>query len=292
MSGIVVIGCGYLGRRIAARQLAAGRRVFATTRSPHRAQEFQRLGLEPVHCDVLEPDSLFALPAAADVVYCVGFDRTAKLDMRKVYVDGLANVLTVLDAQPDDASVRRRFVYVSSTGVYAQNGGEEVDETAATTPSAEPGRIALAAERLLRERRPDAVILRFAGIYGPGRLIREQAVRGGEALSGDPEQWLNLIHVEDGAAAVAAALERGKPGAIYNVCDDRPVRRREFYTRMAEVLGAPPPWFPPPEKQAKEDRVNRRIANRRMRKELHAPLRFPSYLEGLWASVDASGNDA
>jgi nucleoside-diphosphate-sugar epimerase len=287
MSGMVIIGCGYLGRRVAARLMAAGRRVFATTRSPHRADEFHRLGLEPVRCDVLEPDSLFALPAAMDVVYCVGFDRTARVDMRKVYVDGLSNVLTVLDAQPDDASVRRRFVYVSSTGVYAQNGGEEVDETGATTPSAEAGRIALAAERVLRERRPDGVILRFAGIYGPGRLIREKAVRGGEPLSGDAEQWLNLIHVEDGATAVAAALERGKPGAVYNVCDDRPVRRREFYTRMAEVLGAPPPWFTAPEEQVKGDRVNRRIANRRMRKDLEMSLRYPSYMEGLWASVDA-----
>ena len=287
MSDVLVVGCGYLGRRVAAQQLAAGRRVFATTRSPHRAEEFQRLGLEPVHCDVLEPDSLIVLPAATDIVYCVGFDRMARRDMRTVYVDGLANVLSALSVQGNEPSALRRFVYVSSTGVYSHSNGEQVDEKAATEPAAEPGRIALDAERLLRERRPDAMILRFAGIYGPRRLIREKAVRGGEALSGDPEQWLNLIHVEDGATAVAAALERGRLGRIYNICDDHPVRRREFYTRMAEVLGAPTPWFPLAVTEPLADRVNRRIVNRRMRKELDVSLRYPSYQLGLPASVDA-----
>ena len=150
--------------------------------------------------------------------------------MRTVFVDGLANVLDALEGQG-------RFVHVSSTGVYAQRDGEAVDETAATEPASESGRVVLEAERLLRERRPGAVVLRFAGIYGPGRLIREKDVRAGEALSGDPEQWLNLIHVEDGAAAVAAALERGRPGTVCNVCDDRPVRRRDFYARWPSCSG-------------------------------------------------------
>ncbi len=248
------------------------------TRSPHRAEEFQRLGLEPVLCDVLDPDSLLALPAAVEVVYAVGFDRTAGADMRTVFVTGLANVLEALEEQG-------RFVYVGSTGVYAQRDGEAVDETAATEPASESGRVVLEAELLLREQRPGTVVLRFAGIYGPGRLIREKAVRAGEALSGDPEQWLNLIHVEDGAAAVVAALERGRPGSIYNVCDDQPVRRRAFYTRMAELLGAPAPWFPPPVEGHTEERVNRRIVNRRMREELGVTPRYPSYEEGLAASV-------
>ena len=279
MSDKLVIGCGYLGRRVAARWRAAGRRVFATTRSPHRAAEFQHLGLEPILCDVLDPDSLLALPEVQDVVYCVGLDRAAGYDMRAVYVDGLANVLTALADGPG------RFVYVGSTGVYAQTDGGDVDETAATEPAAASGRVVLGAERLLRQRRPDAVILRFAGIYGPGRLIRAKAVRAGEPLSGDPEQWLNLIHVEDGAAAVLAAVARGRDGAVYNVCDDRPVRRIEFYTEMAEVLGAPPPWFVPATEES-ADRVNRRIVNRRMREELGVVLRYPSYEEGLAASAD------
>src|SRR5262249_2612869 len=156
---------------------AAGDRVFATTRGPQRAAELRAAGLEPVVCDVLRPDSLGALPSsAATIVYCVGFDRSAGVPMRTVYVDGLSNVLAAL------AGCAGRFVYVSSTGVYAQPGGEEVDETAATQPSeGSSGAVVCEAESLLRVRRP-AVVLRFAGIYGPGRLIRAREVRAGEPI--------------------------------------------------------------------------------------------------------------
>ena len=98
-------------------------------------------------------------------------------------------------------------MYVSSTGVYGQCHGEEVDEESATEPVEESGRVVLEAERLLHQQLPEAVILRFAGIYGPGRLLRRQAIEAGEVLVGDPEKWLNLIHVADGAAAVHAAEE-------------------------------------------------------------------------------------
>ena len=286
MSDKLVIGCGYLGRRVAARW-----RRPAIASSPPRARadtptSFNDPGWNPSFATYWTSVACAALPDAADVAYCVGLDRTAGVDMRTVYVDGLANVLTALAGRRNPTAGVGRFVYVSSTGVYAQSDGEEVDETAATAPAAESGRVVLDAERLLHRRRPDAIILRFAGIYGPGRLIREKTVRAGEPLSGDPDQWLNLIHVEDGAAAVVAALERGRPGGVYNVCDDRPVRRRDFYTRMAEVLGAPPPRFAPSAEGADADRVNRRIVNRRMREELAVALRYPSYEEGLEASAN------
>ena len=161
--------------------------------------------------------------------------------MRTVYVDGLANVLDALERAARAVRLRQQHRRLRPDAT-----ARRWTRRRRRNRRRNPGRVVLEAERLLRERRPDAVVLRFAGIYGPGRLIREKDVRAGEALSGDPEQWLNLIHVEDGAAAVAAALERGRPGAVYNVCDDQPVRRRDFYTRMAELLGAPPPWFPPP----------------------------------------------
>src|SRR5262249_56781506 len=121
---------------------------------------------------------------------------------------------------------------------------------------------------LVRSRLPGAVILRFAGIYGPGRLLGRQAVEAGEPLVGDPEKWLNLIHVEDGAAAVLAAEARGEPGAVYNVCDGRPVRRRDFYALLARLLGAPEPRFVPPPPGAPvpgHERADRRVVNRRLR---------------------------
>src|SRR5437763_7550859 len=278
MTDALILGCGYLGRVLAGQWLAEGRRVAATTRSPQRAGEWLRPGLEPVVCDVLDPESLRALPEAGVVAYCVGFDRAAGRPTREVYVDGLANVTAEL-TRPGRR--QPRFVYVSSSGVYGQADGTEVDEDSPTEPREESSRVALAAEVTLRRRLPSAVVLRFAGLYGPGRLIRAQALRSGEPLAGDPDGWLNLIHVADGAAAVRAAAERGRPGAVYNVCDDRPVRRRDFYARLAELLGAPPPAFVP----APHEGANRRVSNRKMRQELGLAFRYPSYEEGLTASV-------
>ncbi len=255
--------------------------MVATTRSAARAGEMRQSGIEPVVCDVLEPASLKALPVADTVVYCVGFDRTADRPMREIYVAGLRNVLATLPPPG-------RLIYVSSTGVYGHSQGEEVDEDAATEPVEESGRVVLEAERLLHELLPGAVVLRFAGIYGPGRLLRRQAIQAGEPLVGDPDKWLNLIHVDDAAAAVVAAAERARPGAVVNVADDRPVRRREFYALLARLLSAPEPRFVPPTPGAPppgHERTNRRIVNRRLRTELGMPLQYPSCAEGLPASV-------
>jgi nucleoside-diphosphate-sugar epimerase len=287
MADRLIIGCGYLGQRLAQRWRAAGHRVFATTRSPDHAEAFRKQGLEPIVCDVLQPASLRALPAVDLAVHCVGFDRSSGHSMHAVYVDGLGQVLAALREGV------ARFFHVSSTGVYGQSGGEEVDEASATEPVDDSGRVVLAAEHLLRDRLPQAVIFRFAGIYGPGRLLaRAQALRAGQPLVGDGERWLNLIHVEDGAAVLQQAEERAQPGAIYNVCDDRPPRRREFYGRLADLLGAPPPSFeplppglPPPARM----RANRRILNRRIRQELQVELRYPCFEEGLPAALAQRG---
>lgn len=282
MADKLIIGCGYLGLRIAARWCAQSHRVFATTRSIIRAREWRNLGLEPIVCDVLDSDSLLSLPNVESIVHCIGLDRTAGVSMHRVYVHGLANVLAAL-AQPAP-----RFVYVSSTSVYGQTNGEEVDECANTEPQEESGTVVLEAEQLLRARLPSAVILRFAGIYGHGRLMRGQAIKAGEPIVGDAEKWLNLIHVEDGAAVVAAADERAAPGSIYNVSDGSPVRRRVFYTRLAEVLGASQPRFIPLAAGADvppHESGHRRIVSRRMREELGVTLRYPDYEAGLIASV-------
>jgi nucleoside-diphosphate-sugar epimerase len=290
----LIVGCGYLGRRVARLWLAQGQRVFGTTRGEPRAAELRPLGIEPLLCDVLDEASLKAAPAAQSVVYCVGLDRSAGRSMHDVYVNGLANFLRhcrTWDSLPES------FIYVSSTGVYGQCQGEEVDETAVTEPVEDSGQVALEAEKLVRGTGLDGIsILRFAGIYGPGRVIRRQAVAAGEKLAGDPSKWLNLIHVDDGAVAIIAAEEhgRGKGGiaGLYNVSDGQPVRRRDYYTCLAQLLGAPEPRLEPPrpgEPLPRHERANRRIVNRRLREELRVTLLYPSFQEGLRASLAPSG---
>ncbi|MCE9561047.1 MAG: NAD-dependent epimerase/dehydratase family protein [Planctomycetes bacterium] len=302
----LIIGCGYLGRRVAARWLAAGRPVAALTR--RNSDTLTALGITPVIGDVLDPVSLQNLPAASTVLYAVGMDRSAGKCMRSVYVEGLGHVL---DALPKC----ERFIYVSSTGVYGQTDGELVDESSATEPLEESGRVVLEAERLLRSRRPDAIILRFAGIYGPNRLLRKQPILNGEPLVGDADRWLNLIHVDDGADAVLAAEAAGnltpQPPSLrrkgeqdlaplplgeglgrglaslstFNIADDEAPTRRAFYTLLAELLAAVPAKF---DQRPEPGTANRRISNRTARGLLRWSPRYPSYREGLPDAVRRS----
>src|SRR5262249_30275123 len=138
----LVLGCGYLGSRVARLWSEQGHRVFASTRRPESAAELAQDGLEPVVCDVTDPASLRDLPPADTVVHCVGLDRSAGHSMRAVYVDGLAHVVATVRAW-QHLSPTFRFLHVSSTSVYGQTLGEEVDESSPTEPLDESGRIVL-----------------------------------------------------------------------------------------------------------------------------------------------------
>ena len=78
----LIIGCGYLGQRVADLWRSAGVDVSALTRSPEHAAELQRRGIEPTVGDVLRPESLRLLPAVDCVLYAVGFDQRAGIEAR------------------------------------------------------------------------------------------------------------------------------------------------------------------------------------------------------------------
>jgi nucleoside-diphosphate-sugar epimerase len=272
---VLIVGCGYLGCRAAKLWIGQGRIVAALTR--RRGDELRSLGIAPIVGNVLDPASLRHLPSAKTLLYAVGLDRSSGHSMREVYASGLNNVLT----SPAEFG---RILYISSTSVYGQTDDNWVDESSAMAPLEESGRIVLEAENALRAHRPDAIVLRFAGIYGPGRLLRQQAILRGESLGGDPEKWLNLIHVDDGAAAVLAAEQKAMPGELFNVADGEPVRRRDFYARLAELLNAPAIRF---DDMQSSRQTHRRIGNQQIRNRLGVSLRYQSYREGLPSAVAA-----
>jgi nucleoside-diphosphate-sugar epimerase len=271
----LIFGCCYLGERVGRRSLDAGDRVWVTTRSPEKAERFRALGFVPILCDILRPESLGGLPRVDTILYAIAPDGHSDSERRQVYVDGLKNVLDSLV----QLGAGGRFLYVSSTSVYGQTDGSWVDESAPTEPTLDSGRIMVQAEERVRAR-PDLnpVILRFAGIYGPGRLIKAEALRKGEPIDGAPDRWLNLIHIDDGVSAVLAAEKCGTPGAVCNVSDGTPVLRRGFYEWLATRLDCPRPRFAP---QRGVESANRRIANQRMTRELAVTLLRRSYREGL-----------
>lgn len=268
----MIIGCGYLGRRVARRWLAEGDAVAGLTRSAEHAQMLRGIGIEPILGDVTEPSSLSALPDADTLLYAVGLDRNSGKTQRDVHVSGLANVVERVAGRVG------RVIVISSTSVYGQTGGEWVDESSACRPESPNGQVCLDAESLLRERVPAANILRLAGIYGPGRLIARIAeLRAGSPLEGNPDAWLNLIHVDDAASAVLACDRQSTAGATYVVADGNPVRRREYYSFLAALIGAPAPKLSEDAPRS----LNKRCANRRLREELQVTLRYPSLRVGL-----------
>ncbi|HET6328808.1 MAG TPA: SDR family oxidoreductase [Planctomycetaceae bacterium] len=277
----LVIGCGYLGRRVAALWRSEGMQVSALTRSSANAATLAEQAIEPVLGDVLLPDTLRSLPAADIVLYAVGYDRQAAASKRDVYVRGLANVLENLPSSV------RRLCYVSSTSVYGQDEGEWVDETSETTPANEDGQIVLAAEQTVRQLCPAGVatVLRFSGIYGPGRLLRRiESIRSGEPIAANPDGFLNLIHVDDGAQIVCRLAKRDAVQATYLVTDDQPIRRREYYGRLAKLVGAAEPAFQF-EASSEPGGLNKRCSNARLKAELGAIFRFPTIESGLASAV-------
>ncbi|HXY37310.1 MAG TPA: SDR family oxidoreductase [Planctomycetaceae bacterium] len=273
----LVIGCGYLGRRVAAIWRSAGWDVSALTRSPQNAALLRDLGIEPIVGDVLAPATLRSLPSVEVVLYAVGYDRHAAASKRDVYVQGLANVLKKI------APHARRFLYVSSTSVYAQDHGEWIDELSETRPTTEDGRIVLAAEEEVRRACAPGVasVLRFSGIYGSGRLLRRiESVQSGEPIAANPDGFLNLIHVDDGATIVGLLAQRDRLEPTYLITDDRPVRRREYYSLLAKLVGASEPTFQFDAKAGGVD-LNKRCSNARMKAALGDVLRFPTIETGL-----------
>jgi nucleoside-diphosphate-sugar epimerase len=282
----LVIGCGYLGRRVAAIWRSQGSEVAALTRTAQNASLLAEQGIEPVVGDVLIPESLRSLPATDVLLYAVGYDRHAFASKHDVYVRGVENVLREIGPRV------QQLLYVSSTSVYRQDGGEPVDETSETRPTSEDGHIVLAAEKKVREMcsKGAATILRFSGIYGPDRLLRRiQSVRREEPIAANPDGFLNLIHVDDGASIVARLAQMDAPQLLYLVTDDRPVRRREYYSLLAQLVGAHEPTF---QFKAAGERtgLNKRCSNARLKAELGDILRFPTIETGLPHALGSSSS--
>jgi nucleoside-diphosphate-sugar epimerase len=231
----LIVGCGYLGSRVAERWLAGGSRVFGMTRSAARADEFAAAGIEPIIADVTKPETIRDLPDVATMFWAVGFDRSAGATYRDVHVDGLARVIGVLAGAP-------RIILSSSTGVWGNDDGAVVSESTPATPTREAGSVLLEAEAALHALAPGrGTALRFAGLYGPSRLPRLDDLKAGRPIAADPDSWLNLIHVDDAARIVCAVAAAPAPRPLYVVSDGVPVRRRDWYAHLATRSGSPPP---------------------------------------------------
>jgi nucleoside-diphosphate-sugar epimerase len=284
---ILIAGCGYVGLQLGARLVNDGHVVAGIRRPGGDPAPMRERGIEPLHADLSNLEELKRLPSGWDwVVASAAPSEGGEAAYRSVYRDGARNLVSWLGTMPPKA-----LVFTGSTGVYPQNDGSEVDETGATDAVGGTGRILREAEDVLLDAVPGgfpAIVLRIAGIYGPGRNRLAAMARGESRMSGDGSRWMNMVHRDDLVAAIVAALERGKPGRIYNVSDGAPCTEADFYGWLAARLGTPSVGTKSPasgeSSVATGKRVrggtNKRVVALRIRRELGWSPCFPDFRSG------------
>ena len=266
---VLILGCGYVGLPLGEELVRQGHEVFGVRRSAETNLALERVGIRPLVADLTRRSDLARLPAPFEwVVNTVSAGRGGEVDYRQVYLDGTQNLLDWLASAPP-----KKYVYTSSTSVYGQTDGSQITEADTAKPPNETGRILLATEELLlraaREREFPAVILRVAGIYGPGRGYWFRQYREGQArIEGQGQRVLNMIHRDDLVRIIITALEQGRPGEIYNAVDDEPVTQLEFFRWLAETLGGgmPPSNPEPVGSSRKRGATNKHVLNHKLKR--------------------------
>ena len=282
--------------------------VFGLGFSARRFAEMQRARFTAVRASVTEADRAAALAAQTGFTLRVfgpdGADPAIPADLADT--DALL-VSVPPDAEGDPvlrayraaiAGSRIRWIgYLSTIGVYGDQGGAWIDETAPAAPGSPRTKVRRAVEEawqaLGTETGKAVQVFRLAGIYGPGRNPIVKLREGRSQRIVKPGQVFNRIHIDDIAQVLAASIARPRPGAVYNVADDEPAPPQVVTEHAAALAGLP---LPPEVDFATADLSpmarsfygeNKRVRNRLIRAELGVDLAFPTYREGLAALKDA-----
>ena len=286
MTAVFIVGCGDIGRRVAALCLTEGQAVTGLVRSASSAAQLRQTGITPLQADLDDPAALGDVNCAGQAVYYFAAPPAeGETDPR------MAHFLACITAD----RLPQRVVYISTTGVYGDCGGAWITEEQPVNPRTPRGKRRLDAENALRawsaQTGVPVVILRVPGIYGPGRLPAERIRKALPVLREAEAPYSNRIHADDLARVCMAAMRRGTPGTVYNVADNQPTTMSHYFNRIADTLGLPrPPAVSMSEAREQLTAAmlsfigeSRRIDNRKMREELGVVLRYPDLESGLAA---------
>ena len=273
---ILIAGCGYVGSATADLFHTAGWEVEGWTHSEDSASQ---LSAKPYPVRAVDITDGNAVQGAARtfnaVIHCASTGGGGPESYRRIYFYGAKNLIQILE--PD------RFLFTSSTSVYAQTNGEWVDEDSAAEPQHETGKLLRETERFVRQ--GGGIVARLAGIYGPGRSALLRKFLTGEArLENGGERYQNQAHRDDIASALLHLAKLPNDPGLVNVTDDEPLTQRECYEWLAAKLHRP---LPPETRQTrarKRGSSNKRISNQKMRALGWAP-QFPSFRAGMEKSV-------
>ena len=267
---LLIAGFGDLGRRLVS-VLQDEWQCHALRRSAEPGNG----SFTPVRADLNRPETLKAIQGRWDaIVYTATPAARTPEAYRDSYIHGLQNLLR--------AAGTERLIFVSSTAVMGQDRGEWVDEHSPTGPKRFNGRILLEAERVALE--AAGIVVRFSGIYGPGRTRLIERVRSGSLkCRREPPIWTNRIHADDCARVLAHLLALPAPENLYLASDHLPATRWEVYEWLAEQLSAPPPIAvdDPGSGQGKRVRNDRLLAS-------GFEFQYPNFREGYRPLIEAA----
>src|SRR5687767_2487574 len=275
----LIIGCGYVGLPLGELLASRGHNVFGIRRTADADHELLAKKITPLHIDITDPEELAVDPLFDVVINLVSSSKGGAEEYRRVYLEGTKNVLRWLSQSPP-----RAYLYTSSTSVYAQADGSWVDESSPSEPDSATSQVLSETERELisahRANSFPAIILRASGIYGPERgHLFKQFLRDEAVIRDDGSSWINMIHVDDFAAAIAHLIEHGQGGEIYNVTDDEPVTQSEFFRRLADRPGKTIPPNAPADPNRKRGLTNKRVPNKKL-KATGFSSKYPTFREG------------
>jgi nucleoside-diphosphate-sugar epimerase len=283
---LLIVGCGDIARR-ALPLLGKRFRVCALVRSPD--PELGASGVEQIAGDLDVPESLRPLAGRAQrVAHLAPPGRAGSRDARTRHL-----LAALSAAAKSGVMLPRRFVYLSTSGVYGDCAGEHVDETRSPRPQTERAMRRLDAEQALSEwgarEGVEVVILRVPGIYARDRLPLDHLARGTPALRPEDDVYTNHIHADDLAAVVAAALHSGRPAGTYNASDDSSIKMGDWLDLVADHAGLARPRRVSRAEAARAVPADllsfmsesRRLSNERMKSRLGVRLRYPTVADGL-----------
>jgi nucleoside-diphosphate-sugar epimerase len=279
---VLIAGCGWLGSALGRALVARGDRVTGVRRTPSAGTVLRALGIEPLFLDLADVRSVAAVPDDAKaIVACQAAKADSGNAYHAAYVEATRNLLLAA------RRLRvRSFVYTSSTGVFGQTDGSDVDETTPPAPSGPAAQVLVEAEQTVLDAARSGVracVVRLSGLYGPGRTGAFERVRTLVLGRGEGDDtWMNWCHLDDAVATVMAALDRGRPGAIYHATDAHPARRREVVEWIASRLDTEEGRSPAVGTPLARPRggAHRRILGERTRRELGLSLSRPSFRDG------------
>jgi len=287
---LLILGCGYVGERLAKACLAEGMKVTGTTRSQERADELQAIGINVVVVDSLASLSDELLSQCDAILDSIPLtrDESGMHASQLEWLPGIAPKLTGL----------KWAGYLSTTGVYGDADGAWVDESWSCNPSSPRGSERLKAENSWLNSGLPAEVFRIAGIYGPGRNILSRLKAGGyQAVQWEPPHYSSRIHIDDIVDALMAAIGKPKAGRIVNLADDEPLPHADYVVEVANMIGAPAPEILTPEAGERElssamldfFRDNKKVSNRLLHVELLETLNYPNFRDGIKALISEEG---